>query len=257
MTEEKNVITFQATSEEDRLRWMNAMDGKEPVYSIPGKSFKENEFSADLNEAGFRFVNNCIEAIERRGVSEQGLYRVAGVSSKANRLLHLALESNEYINFNDEFMWETKSITSALKTYFRSLPEPVLTYRLHENLIKAAQKENKLDRLNEIHSLVATLPDTNRRILEILIRHLAKVAANSGKNLMTISNLGVCFGPTLLRPAEESVAALVDIKFCNIVVEILIEHWQKIFLSLPSSTPANEYAALITKLPATPKSSQV
>lgn len=45
---------------------------------------------------------------------------------------------------------------------------------------------------------------------------------------MTVSNLGVCFGPTLLRPEEESVAALVDIKFCNIIVEILIENWQKV-----------------------------
>ena len=45
---------------------------------------------------------------------------------------------------------------------------------------------------------------------------------------MTVSNLGVCFGPTLLRPEEETVAAIMDIKFCNIVVEILIEHFEKV-----------------------------
>ena len=45
---------------------------------------------------------------------------------------------------------------------------------------------------------------------------------------MTVSNLGVCFGPTLLRPEEETVAAIMDIKFCNIVVEILIEHFDKV-----------------------------
>lgn len=45
---------------------------------------------------------------------------------------------------------------------------------------------------------------------------------------MTISNLGVCFGPTLLRPEEETVAAIMDIKFCNIVVEILIEHFNQV-----------------------------
>lgn len=54
------------------------------------------------------------------------------------------------------------------------------------------------------------------------------VAKKSDKNLMTVSNLGVCFGPTLLRPEEESVAAIMDIKFCNIVVEILIEHFDKV-----------------------------
>lgn len=45
---------------------------------------------------------------------------------------------------------------------------------------------------------------------------------------MTISNLGVCFGPTLLRPEEESVAAIIDIKFCNVVVEILIDSYEKV-----------------------------
>lgn len=54
------------------------------------------------------------------------------------------------------------------------------------------------------------------------------VVAHSDKNLMTVSNLGVCFGPTLLRPEEETVAAIMDIKFCNIVVEILIENYHKV-----------------------------
>lgn len=50
---------------------------------------------------------------------------------------------------------------------------------------------------------------------------------------MTISNLGVCFGPTLLRPEEETVASIMDLKFYNIVVEILIEHYDEIFLNEP------------------------
>jgi len=45
---------------------------------------------------------------------------------------------------------------------------------------------------------------------------------------MTVSNLGVCFGPTLLRPEEETVAAIMDIKFCNVVVEILIDNYEKV-----------------------------
>ena len=45
---------------------------------------------------------------------------------------------------------------------------------------------------------------------------------------MTVSNLGVCFGPTLLRAEEETVAAIMDIKFANVVVEILIANWELI-----------------------------
>ena len=58
------------------------------------------------------------------------------------------------------------------------------------------------------------------------------VAARSDKNLMTVSNLGVCFGPTLLSPEEETVANILDIKFCNVVVEILIENYEKVRIAL-------------------------
>lgn len=57
---------------------------------------------------------------------------------------------------------------------------------------------------------------------------VCSVANHADKNLMTVSNLGVCFGPTLLRPEEETVAAIMDIKFCNVVVEILIENYDQV-----------------------------
>lgn len=45
---------------------------------------------------------------------------------------------------------------------------------------------------------------------------------------MTVANLGVVFGPTLLRAQQETVAAIMDIKFQNIVVEILIQHQHRV-----------------------------
>uniref|UniRef100_A0A1I8AXX6 SH3 domain-containing protein n=1 Tax=Meloidogyne hapla TaxID=6305 RepID=A0A1I8AXX6_MELHA len=50
---------------------------------------------------------------------------------------------------------------------------------------------------------------------------------------MSISNLAVCFGPTLLRPREETLAAVMDIKFCNVVVEALIANCEHIFGKSP------------------------
>ena len=61
-----------------------------------------------------------------------------------------------------------------------------------------------------------------------MFHFLFQVADNSDINMMTVSNLGVCFGPTLLRAEEESVAAIIDIKFGNVVVEILIENWRRV-----------------------------
>lgn len=52
---------------------------------------------------------------------------------------------------------------------------------------------------------------------------------------MSVFNLGVVFGPTLLRPQEETVAAILDIKFNNIVINILIENYERIFRNDPNS----------------------
>lgn len=68
----------------------------------------------------------------------------------------------------------------------------------------------------------------------VLLNFVFSVAAKCDKNLMTTSNLGVCFGPTLLRPEEETVAAIVDLKFYNIVVEILIDNHRTIFTTEPA-----------------------
>lgn len=224
--------TFQALSDEDRKLWLDAMDGKEPTSNSHGSTSKQEEFALDDN--GFSFVLWCINFVESRGLTDHGLYRIVGVNSKVSKLVQIVLDRRKDVDSAlNEDDWEVKTVTSALKNYFRNLPEPLLTFRLHGAFIAAAKQESKTSRVNNIHALVHSLPHPNFQMLEIVIRHLHKVAKLSDKNLMTVSNLGVCFGPTLLRPEEETVAAIMDIKFGNIVVEILIENCEKIFGNSP------------------------
>ncbi|KFR12887.1 Oligophrenin-1, partial [Opisthocomus hoazin] len=134
--------------------------------------------------------------------------------------------------------WDIKTITSSLKFYLRTLPDPVMTYKLHKELVLAAKSENLDYRLGAIHALVYKLPDKNREMLELLIQHLVNVCEHSRENLMSPSNMGVIFGPTLMRAQEDTVAAMMNIKFQNIVVEILIEHFAKIYSGPPEDTTA-------------------
>ena len=55
-----------------------------------------------------------------------------------------------------------------------------------------------------------------------------RVSQNSDRNLMKSSNIGVVFGPTLMRPKRESVATVVNIKYHNIVVEVMVEWMDKV-----------------------------
>lgn len=76
------------------------------------------------------------------GLEEQGLYRVVGVNSKVTKLLNMGLDRRkaDKLSLEDAFEWESKTITSALKTYLRNLPEPLMTFRHHSAFIEAASK---------------------------------------------------------------------------------------------------------------------
>lgn len=236
--------TFQALSDDDCKQWLNAMDGREPTTAPPGRATRQE--GCLLDETGFAFVRGCIQAIESRGLEDQGLYRIVGVNSKVTKLTQMVFDpkQSESIDFMNAEEWEIKTITSALKNYFRNLPEPLMTFRLHTAFISAAKQENKAKRTAAIEELVGQLPSDNQRMAALLIRHLHKVSTLASSNLMTVSNLGVCFGPTLLRPEEETMAAIMDIKFCNVVVEILIENCDKIFKAFLDQEDAKATAAV-------------
>ncbi|XP_077164512.1 oligophrenin-1 isoform X2 [Paroedura picta] len=234
--ERPGAITLQAPSEANRRLWMEAMDGKEPIYHSPITKQEEME----LNEVGFRFVRKCINVVETKGVTSEGVYRTVGSNIQVQKLLNAFFDpkcpGDMDLQSSD---WDIKTITSSLKFYLRNLSEPVMTYKLHKELVSAAKSEILDYRLGAIHALVYKLPDINREMLELLIRHLVHVCAHSRENLMTPSNMAVVFGPTLMRAQEDTVAAMMNIKFQNIVVEILVEHFDKIYAGPPedSATP--------------------
>ncbi|XP_037620523.1 rho GTPase-activating protein 10 isoform X3 [Sebastes umbrosus] len=238
------VLTVQALSEDDHKFWMQAMGGKEPIGHYLGKTYsKERGIDAQLDDVGLSFMKNSISAIETRGINDQGLYRVVGVSSKVSKLVSLMIDENSNdVDLSASEDWDVKTVTSALKLYLRSLPEPLMTYGLYKEFISPAKGGSPESRIQAVHCLVHKLPERNRQVLGLLMKHLANVAAHSKQNLMTVANLGVVFGPTLMRPQEDTVAAIMDLKFQNIVVEILIEQNEKIFADAPESCPLSPAA---------------
>ena len=85
-----------------------------------------------LDEAGFNFVTDCLSALENRGLEDQGMYRVVGVASKVTKLLTMGLDrrKSEQLSLEDNIEWETKTVTSAVKTFLRNLPGDITSIML-------------------------------------------------------------------------------------------------------------------------------
>ena len=45
---------------------------------------------------------------------------------------------------------------------------------------------------------------------------------------MAASNLGVVFGPTLMKSREESMAAIMNLKYQSIVIELLVKEFNTV-----------------------------
>ena len=72
----------------------------------------------------------------------EGIYRKTGGSSQSKQITQL-FERGDYDSFDLadlEAFNDISSTTSVLKTYFRQLPNPLLTHALHESFVAAASE---------------------------------------------------------------------------------------------------------------------
>lgn len=76
------------------------------------------------------------------------------------------------MNFFDESEWDTKTITGAIKMFLRNLPDPLMTFELHNHFINAAKISDVAQRVGHIHFYVYKLPEPHYEMLELIIRHL-------------------------------------------------------------------------------------
>lgn len=104
----------------------------------------------------------------------EGIYRKSGGSSQSKTITQL-FERGDYAAFdlgNAELFNDISSVTSVLKTYFRQLPNPLLTHALHEAFINAAIVREPRGKAEALSSLVYQLPSEHFHTLRYLMLHL-------------------------------------------------------------------------------------
>ncbi|KAI4544211.1 hypothetical protein MG293_004477 [Ovis ammon polii] len=120
-----------------------------------------------------RFVKQCIEAVEKRGLDVDGIYRVSGNLATIQKLRFI-VNQEEKLNLDDSQWEDIHVVTGALKMFFRDLPEPLFPYSFFEQFVEAIKKQDNTTRIEAIKSLVQKLPPPNRDTMKVLFGHLTK-----------------------------------------------------------------------------------
>ncbi|KAF7666210.1 hypothetical protein LDENG_00115840 [Lucifuga dentata] len=175
------------------------------------------------------FVEKCIKAVENRGLDIDGLYRVSGNLAVIQKLRFKA--DHEELDLEDGQWEDVHVITGALKLFFRELPEPLFPYSHFNDFITAIRNPDYNIKLSMICGLVRSLPSANHDTMKLLFEHLRKVIQYGDDNRMTVQNVAIVFGPTLLRPEMESSNITMHMVFQNQIVEFILIEYECIFSS--------------------------
>ena len=170
----------------------------------------EVEVTSDM----IKFAQKCIATIEERGLDEEGIYRKSGMQAKISKIVKEVDKGKiERIDFSDETESDVHTVSGCLKYLLAHvLPEPLFTFNKHEELVATGKISNYDERSLKVQGIIKDLPQSNQDLLKLLITHLSMVSQHSDKNMMRASNVGVVFGPTLMRPRNETVQSIMEHK---------------------------------------------
>ena len=153
-------------------------------------------------------VTSCVREVERRGISEIGIYRVSGSTPDVQRLKK-AYETNPYEAEQLLKECDIHSVSGTLKLYLRDLPESLFTSKIYEQLFEAyssgaghpgGPNEVAESRKHAYLNLFSQIPQNpNQACIVFLIEHMVRVSQFEQVNKMSLHNLATVFGPTMLH----------------------------------------------------------
>ncbi|KAJ9073110.1 Rho-type gtpase-activating protein [Entomophthora muscae] len=169
-------------------------------------------------------VEQCVNAVEARAMSMEGIYRKSGPQTVMKSLRQQLVEGPVDLDMA-EFS-DITAVTSVLKQYFRELPIPLFTYEYYDAWLQASVTP-EAERVEAYAMVLAALPPAYRRTLIFFLDHLHRIFLEQKSNLMSSKNIGVVFGPTLLR-CQDDLRDFDDMAKKNAAVDSLIQVWDQV-----------------------------
>eukprot|EP01129_Flabellula_baltica_P010972 TRINITY_DN4713_c0_g1_i1.p1 TRINITY_DN4713_c0_g1~~TRINITY_DN4713_c0_g1_i1.p1 ORF type:complete len:559 (-),score=125.71 TRINITY_DN4713_c0_g1_i1:26-1702(-) len=204
-------ITLKITYEMEQQDTSQKVFGKEFPLAMEGTDGPLPEF---LIEAAH---------ILRQNLSTVGLLRISGERHVIDELKN-SIDRGESPDLSQASVHDAASL---FKLYFRELPEPLLTYRLYDDFISCLDIADKAQLINTFSSLLFSLPEINRKALEFIFELLSDIESQKEINKMNFSNLGIVFGPNILKSIDPmDISGIASVPE---VVGLMLEHKSEIF----------------------------
>ncbi|XP_015242987.1 PREDICTED: rho GTPase-activating protein 17-like isoform X1 [Cyprinodon variegatus] len=166
----------------------------------------------------------CVMMLLETGMKEEGLFRIAAGASKLKKLKAALDCSTSQL---EEFYSDPHAVAGALKSYLRELPEPLMTFSLYDEWIKASNISDSDKRLQALWVACDHLPKAHKANFRYLVKFLAKLAQESEINKMTPSNIAIVLGPNLLwAKTEGTLAEMAAATSVHVgaIIEPIIQH---------------------------------
>lgn len=188
-----------------------------------------------------RVVKTCVQFLsEENSLQTEGIFRRSANTQTVQRIKE-QFNCGKKVDFRqlsieEEGESESSMIHLAaviLKSFFRELEEPILTYDLYGDIIDfqpSSINHHEIEKIAVAKSyMLLRLPDDNYILLKYLIQFLIKVMDRSDMNKMTASNLAIVWGPNLCWPKNGHIS-LTSITSINFFTEFLLKNHDLIFV---------------------------
>uniref|UniRef100_A0A8D2Q997 Myosin IXA n=1 Tax=Varanus komodoensis TaxID=61221 RepID=A0A8D2Q997_VARKO len=134
--------------------------------------------------------------IEMHALYTEGIYRKSGSTNKIKELRQGLDTEIENVNLDD---YNIHVIASVFKQWLRDLPNPLMTFELYEEFLRAMGLQERKEAIRGVYSVIDQLSRTHLNTLERLIFHLVRIALQEETNRMSANALAIVFAPCILR----------------------------------------------------------
>uniref|UniRef100_A0A8C8VUX5 Unconventional myosin-IXa n=2 Tax=Peromyscus maniculatus bairdii TaxID=230844 RepID=A0A8C8VUX5_PERMB len=166
-------------------------------------------------------VEKLINYIEMHGLYTEGIYRKSGSTNKIKELRQGLDTDAESVNLDD---YNIHVIASVFKQWLRDLPNPLMTFELYEEFLRAMGLQERKETIRGVYSVIDQLSRTHLNTLERLIFHLVRIALQEDTNRMSANALAIVFAPCILRCPDttDPLQSVQDISKTTTCVELIV-----------------------------------